>query len=101
MTTTELQEVQSERFIITPTLLQQVDHLADMMSNGGVAVPDHLRGKKGACFALVMQALQAADSVDLLDVAADLIRAVPEQGQRDELVEFYVDKRRKLERNQS
>jgi hypothetical protein len=52
-------------------------------------------------FAQMMDALQAADSVDVLDVAADLIRAVPEQGQRDELGDFYVDKRRKLEGNQS
>ncbi|MGF6981385.1 hypothetical protein QFZ99_000861 [Paraburkholderia atlantica] len=55
---TEIQEVQTERFTLTPGLLQQVDHLADMMANGGVAVPDHLRGKKGTCFAVTMQALR-------------------------------------------
>lgn len=54
--TNDIQEVQAERFTLTPNLLQQFDHLADMMANGGVAVPDHLRGKKGACFAIVMQA---------------------------------------------
>ncbi|MBC8722103.1 recombinase RecT [Paraburkholderia sp. 31.1] len=55
---TDIQQVQSERFTLTPSLLQQVDHLADMMANGGVAVPEHLRGKKGACFALTMQAIR-------------------------------------------
>lgn len=56
MTTTELQEVQAERFELTPTVLQMIDHVADMLCNGGTAVPEHLRGKKGACFALAMQA---------------------------------------------
>jgi len=48
-------------------------------------------------FAQVMDALETSDSVDLLDVAADLIRSVPAEGQRDELEECYVAKRAKLE----
>jgi RecT family len=56
--TNDIQEVQSERFTLSPNLLQQVDHLADMMASGGIAVPEHLRGKKGACFALTMQAIR-------------------------------------------
>ncbi|MGF6986505.1 hypothetical protein QFZ99_006046 [Paraburkholderia atlantica] len=55
---TAIQEVQTDRFTLTPGLLQLVDHVADMMANGGVAVPEHLRGKKGTCFAVAMQALR-------------------------------------------
>jgi hypothetical protein len=55
MTTTELQELQTEAFTMTPTLFSMFDKVADMLANGGTAVPEHLRGKKGACFALALQ----------------------------------------------
>jgi hypothetical protein len=48
-------------------------------------------------FAQVMDALEKAESLDVLDVAADLIKAVPEESQREELEEFYVSKRKRLE----
>ncbi|MGF6957967.1 RecT family recombinase [Paraburkholderia youngii] len=56
---TAIQEVQPDQFdIFTPGLLQQIEHLATMMADGGIAVPEHLRGKKGACFALTTQAIR-------------------------------------------
>jgi hypothetical protein len=46
----------SPYFDITPDLFQQFDRLAEMMASATVAVPEHFRGKKGNCFAVVMQA---------------------------------------------
>ncbi|MFM0393745.1 hypothetical protein [Paraburkholderia phytofirmans] len=61
-------------------------------------------GKQGATsrapevtFAYVMDALEHGDTLDALDTAADLIRAVADERQREELEEFYVAKRGKLE----
>ena len=48
-------------------------------------------------FAQVMDALEKAGDRDVLDVAADMIRDVPDEGQREELEEFYVSKRKTFE----
>jgi hypothetical protein len=47
-------------------------------------------------FAQVMDALEKAHTLDVLDVAADLIKTVPEESQRDELEEFYVSRRQRM-----
>ncbi|WP_434110450.1 recombinase RecT [Paraburkholderia caffeinilytica] len=51
-------------------------------------------------FAQVMDGLEKADATGLLDVAANLIRSVPDEGQREELEEFYVTKRHRMEGEQ-
>ncbi|MGF6636786.1 RecT family recombinase [Paraburkholderia sp. MM6662-R1] len=51
-------------------------------------------------FAQVMEALEQAETLDALDVAADLIRTVPDEGQREELEEFYLAKRHRMESEQ-
>ena len=48
-------------------------------------------------FAEVMDRLEQAQTLDVLDLGADFIRHVPDEGQRSELEEFYVSKRAKLE----
>lgn len=48
-------------------------------------------------FAHVMDSLEKADTFELLDVAADLIRNVANDGQREELEEYYLAKRGKLD----
>jgi hypothetical protein len=51
-------------------------------------------------FAEVMDELERATTPDLLDVAADLIRSVPAESQREELEEFFVAKRHRMEGEQ-
>lgn len=43
---------------VAPSDLDQVMRFADVMSTGDIALPKHLRGNKGACLAVTMQALQ-------------------------------------------
>ncbi|HEX7937029.1 MAG TPA: hypothetical protein VF573_28685 [Paraburkholderia sp.] len=52
-------------------------------------------------FARVMDRLEKADSLDALDAAADLIRGVADEKQRDELEESYVAKRGRLDAAQA
>ncbi|OLL27444.1 hypothetical protein BTH42_31860 [Burkholderia sp. SRS-W-2-2016] len=47
-------------------------------------------------FAQVMDGLEKAVAIEALDLAGDLIRNVPDEGQREELEEFYVTKRHKM-----
>ncbi|APA88502.2 hypothetical protein BJG93_24445 [Paraburkholderia sprentiae WSM5005] len=51
-------------------------------------------------FAQVMDALEKAETPDALDVAAALIRTVQDEGQREELEEFFVAKRHRMESEQ-
>lgn len=51
------------------------------------------RGAPGLTYAQVAQALNEAKDVDLLDAAADLIKEVPDAGQREELSDLYHQRR--------
>ena len=43
---------------IAPENLAEVVRFSEVMSNGGVALPQHLRGNAGACMAVALQALE-------------------------------------------
>lgn len=44
--------------ITNDALMRNVDHLANLMAEGTVTTPQHLRGKKADCFAICLQAIQ-------------------------------------------
>lgn len=44
--------------LMEPSSLQTLDSVAAMMASGKVTVPQHLRGSKGDCFAIVLQSMQ-------------------------------------------
>lgn len=46
------------QLLMNPTHMGAIDSLATLMSNGKVAVPNHLRGSKADCFAIVLQSMQ-------------------------------------------
>lgn len=82
------------------------------------AVKDKIKGKKaeapkidpddealkavekssGVTFAQVEESLNRAKDVDVLDVAADLISAIADEGQKKELIEHYNKRREELSR---
>ncbi len=43
---------------VNPQNLAEVVRFAEVMSNGGIALPKHLRGNPGTCMAVTLQALQ-------------------------------------------
>lgn len=45
------------RMMLDLETLKTVSYVADLMSEGTVTVPAHLRGKKGDCFAIAMQSM--------------------------------------------
>lgn len=46
--------------LTSPDYMQSIDTVATLMATGKVAVPQHLRGSKGDCFAIVLQSMQWA-----------------------------------------
>lgn len=44
--------------LTSPDYMQSIDTVASLMATGKVAVPQHLRGSKGDCFAIVLQSMQ-------------------------------------------
>jgi hypothetical protein len=44
--------------LMDPNVMDRLDRLAETMCSGKVTVPAHLRGSKGDCFAIAMQAAQ-------------------------------------------
>ncbi|MEI5996795.1 recombinase RecT [Paraburkholderia bengalensis] len=50
-------EMSPARMMLDLNTLKTVSYVADLMAEGTVTVPAHLRGKKGDCFAIAMQAM--------------------------------------------
>lgn len=44
--------------MLNPALLQQINQLAEVLSQSKVTVPDHLTGNQADCYAVVLQAVQ-------------------------------------------
>lgn len=44
--------------MMNPAMMQSIDNLANLMAEGTVSTPQHLRGKKADCFAICLQAMQ-------------------------------------------
>ena len=44
--------------MLNPDLLRQIQQVAEIMAASAVTIPEHLRGKKGDCLAIVMKAAQ-------------------------------------------
>lgn len=44
--------------LLDTSVLDKIDYLAEIMSSGRATVPQHLRGNKSDCFAIVMQAFR-------------------------------------------
>lgn len=52
------QDIQMSDLILNPEKMQAIDNFAGMMASGTVSVPDHLKGNKSDCAAIVIQAIQ-------------------------------------------
>lgn len=46
------------QLMTNPQMLDSLIRMADLMATGAVSIPDHLKGKKGDCLAVSMQAAQ-------------------------------------------
>lgn len=44
--------------LMSADFMDRLDRIADLMANGKVTVPQHLRGSKGDCFAVALQSMQ-------------------------------------------
>lgn len=44
--------------LMDPSSLDRLERIADLMASGKTTIPQHLRGSKGDCFAVVLQSMQ-------------------------------------------
>lgn len=63
VTTTEnnalaLNSASSFSLLMDPSSLDRLERIADLMASGKTTIPQHLRGSKGDCFAVVLQSMQ-------------------------------------------
>lgn len=48
----------SYALLMDPSSLERLERIADLMASGKTTIPQHLRGSKGDCFAVVLQSMQ-------------------------------------------
>ncbi|MDH4417703.1 MAG: recombinase RecT [Acidovorax sp.] len=63
VTTTEsnalaVNSASSFSLLMDPASLDRLERIADLMASGKTTIPQHLRGSKGDCFAVVLQSMQ-------------------------------------------